>query len=162
MSAFAQQRTLRRPVRRVIHASMVPSTFEEAESRIIGLTCRVERADFNWFFVFEHVCTIGVDCPWRLLGRERVVLAIGDDGQQYGLPEPIDCETRANSLLQGGRVVKWKFLEASADLVILFDNGVALQTFANSIGYESWQANFGAHDGISLIVGMGGGGFSVL
>lgn len=118
------------------------------------------RHEHSWSFAFEDHCTIVIQCPWRLLGNGTVMLANGDDGQQYGLPAPVDCEARANALVSGARLVEFQFVEASADLNARFDNGIQLETFTNSIGYEGWQANF-QRDGIKLIVGMGGGGLSI-
>lgn len=51
--------------------------------------------------------------------------------------------------------------ESSADLIVDFDSGLRLETFTNSIGYESWQANFRGQQGVSLVVGTGGGGLTV-
>ena len=63
-----------------------------------------------------------------------------DDGQWFGLPEPVNGEARTNELLQGKRVVGVELDEQTADLRIVFDDGVRLDFFNNSSGYEGWQA----------------------
>ena len=137
------------------------SAYHEAEARLLGSRCRVERHEYSWSFAFQNLCTISVSCPWRLIQSGAVMLSDGDDGQQYGLPQPVDCEVRANLLLGDAQLAKLQLIEASSDLVAVFDNDLRLETFTNSIGYEGWQANFCGQEGISLIVGMGGGGLSI-
>lgn len=104
---------------------------------LIGRCCNsVEKHEFSWSFGFGENCGLSLECPWRIVADRKIVVAIGDDGQQYGLPEPIDVSQIGAKLLAG------KVVEANAtragDLTIIFDNGIRLESFNDSSGYEAW------------------------
>jgi hypothetical protein len=136
------------------------TAIEDAQARLSGLTCTVERLEHSWAFIFEHVCTIVVSCPWRLRERGKVSLSDADDGQQYGLLNPVDAEKSANDIISGKQVNSFEFIEVSADLRIEFSHGIVCETFTNSIGYESWHADFRTGSP-KVIVGMGGGSLTL-
>jgi hypothetical protein len=73
-----------------------------------------------------------------VLSREAILLSSGDDGEQYGLPKPVDAEASIHELLGNRVVAEVNVDQASADFTIHFDNGTVLQILNLSSGYEAW------------------------
>jgi hypothetical protein len=106
-------------------------------------------------FTFEFgPAALSVACLWRIVAGGKVVLTSRDQGQQFGLPAPVDAYAEAFTLLQRRPVVRVRLDEASADLLLEFEDGQRLELLTDSSGYEPW--NFHA-PGVHL-VGLGGGG----
>ena len=57
-----------------------------------------------------------------MLSQNAILLTSEDDGQQYGLPEPVDAVARIRELLESRVVSKVEVDQASADFNIYFDN----------------------------------------
>jgi hypothetical protein len=96
---------------------------------------------------------LSTESQWRVLSRQGILLTSGDDGQQYGLPKPVDAQTRVRELLENRVVAKIKVDQVSADLTIHFDQGMVLQIVNLSSGFEAWTLN---SEGDCLIVGRNG------
>lgn len=127
----------------------------EVAGRFLGASCRLERGKAStWFFIFQNIGTLSVESHWRLLDQGLVAVVGNDDGHLFGLPEPCDCEKQANALLTSAKVIEFQSVQVPADLRVTFDNGIQLEAFTASVGYESWQ--IGLHGG-GTIIGMGGG-----
>jgi len=124
---------------------------------LVGKPCTVVLREHDWDFAFGPANGIAVSVPWRLVGGEAIALTDCDHDQLFGLPKPVNAEARANELLSGAVVQGVQTDAVTADLRIWFSNGLRLELFNNSTGYEGWQAVLGGH----TIVAMGGGGFSV-
>jgi len=100
--------------------------------------------------------TLAVDCLWRVIADGKVALTSRDQGQQFGLPAPIDARAAAASHLQGSRVGEARLDERSADLVLEFEHGKRLEVLTDSSGYEPWNLHApGVH-----LVALGGGGIA--
>lgn len=126
-----------------------------------GCFCRVTRLENGWSFAFgadgKADCGVFVAAPWRVISGNEIAHAVDDDGQWFGLPEPVDGEAKANGLFEGKRVKSFFVDRVTADLQVQFDDGVRLDVFAYSAGYESWNASFEvAADEVTLIAGGGG------
>jgi hypothetical protein len=90
---------------------------------------------------------------WRLLSQVDILLTSEDDGQQYGLPKPVDALARIRELLENRVVSKVEVNQASADFSISFDNETILQIINLSSGYEAWTLT---SEGDHMMVGRNG------
>lgn len=127
------------------------------EAAVVGRLCRVERRETDWAFHLGDHTGFSVGCHWRLISPGGIALTDEDDGQPFGLPEPVDAETNANTLLGGAKVTSATVDRLTADLCLRFSNDFRLDVLNNSSGYEGWQGGF-AHGGkITSIIAMGGG-----
>jgi len=133
------------------------AAFEQA---VVGRSCTVTRRDHDWWFAFERDDGIAVSTPWRFVSRGVIALTDSDDKQWFGLSAPIDAEVRANSLLNGRKVVGVKVDAATADLCVWFSDDLKLDLFNNSSGYEGWEAKFTHNENVINIIALGGGGFA--
>jgi hypothetical protein len=107
----------------------------------------------RWFFSFEPNVGLWVDCPWRLVKNNRVVVSSEDHLQEYGLPAPLDALAIAQ-LLALQPIAQVQVREGIADICIELAGGIRLEAFPISTGYEAWgimQAS-----GVQVIA-LGGG-----
>ncbi len=121
-------------------------------------TCRVRRGEHDWTFSFGDAATIVAAVPWRIIQGDVIAHADQDDFQQFGLPEPVDGEAKANALFDGRLVQGVQLDSITADLRVWFDGATRLDIFNNSSGYEGWQASLQNSDGVMSVVALGGGG----
>lgn len=129
---------------------------QELSSSAKGAVCTgVELyAPGSWSFNFEGRLRLNVQCPWRIVGDRGVALGSEDDGQQFGLPAPVNGGAVALQLLAATALKHVLIREKTGDVVLEFDSGIRLEVFNNSSGYEGW--NCGTQSGLEVI-GMGGG-----
>jgi hypothetical protein len=106
-----------------------------------------------WVFKFGTGVALSTQSQWRLLSQNAILLTSEDDGQQYGLPEPVDAVARIRELLESRVVSKVEVEQASADFTIYFDNGTVLQIVNLSSGCEAWTLN---SEGDFIMVGRNG------
>ena len=120
-----------------------------------GKVCTRVFKNYPENFTFEFgPAALSVACLWRIVAGGRVVLTSRDQGQQFGLPAPVDAYEEAFALLQGLRVVGVQLDEASADLLLEFEDGQRLELRTDSSGFEPWSFHApGVH-----LVALGGGG----
>jgi hypothetical protein len=97
---------------------------------------------------------LNIYCPWRLLSRDAVILGGSDHGQKFGLPQPVDVVAETLRILSGKAVQGARIDEITADLCIDFADGVRLDLFNDSGGYEGWT--FADEHGLKLIAQGGG------
>ncbi|MEM7316355.1 MAG: DUF6188 family protein, partial [Planctomycetota bacterium] len=97
------------------------------------------RRDHDWLFAFARESKLVVECLWRLVEGKRIRLTSLDDGQQLGLPTPVDAEHEINSRLVNASVVTVT-LRDTLDLQLTFDTGHILEIIPDSSGYEAWNA----------------------
>jgi hypothetical protein len=72
----------------------------------IGKTCdEISRREYDWAFKFGDGGTVSASCPWRILADGGIALADGDDGQKFGLPNPVDGAEEATKLLSRRKIV---------------------------------------------------------
>lgn len=118
------------------------------------------RREHDWLFVFTEGVSLVVSCPWRLLAQGRIQVSADDDGQQFGLPEPIDAAQVATGLLAGCRARAVSVRSGVLDLVIEFDGNHTLEVLPVSSGYEAWQIDRPSDH--SSVIAVGGGDLSRL
>ena len=82
-----------------------------------------------------------------------------DDGQQFGLLAPLDGVKGTERLLSASRVSLVEIREGCSDLSLTFQNGVRLEAFNGSSGYEGWTCS---GKGGAAVVAQGGGNLSIM
>jgi hypothetical protein len=107
----------------------------------------------QWTFRLTAGCLINVESDWRVVLDGRILLAARDHEQMFGRQKPVDAIHEAERLLKG-KAISNATLSPTGDLVLAFEGGTRLETFANSSGYES--CNIWLPGGKQFIV-MGGG-----
>jgi len=91
----------------------------------------------HWLFKFIKGKLL-IGCPWRILEGGKKFLASGDEGQIYGLTEPIDLKKQVMLLLSGKKITKFEIEEKTGDISIEFEQDIILQTYGFD-SYESWE-----------------------
>jgi hypothetical protein len=127
-----------------------------------GLTCediRHEPDIDRWVFRFGSNVSFNVSSPWRVLGGGRIMVGGADDGQWFGLPRPVEADDRAMELLRGRPVREFSVDPVSADVSVDFGDGLLLQVFNSSSGYEGWELV--DESSSRQLVGRGGGGLAI-
>jgi len=105
-----------------------------------GLLCTAitkEPSSHVTVFQFDSV-TVVVESLWRVRVDGRIRLTATDDGQRFGLQDPVDASAAAFGLLEDRRIVSVRVDEVCADILIEFDGATALDIITDSTGYESW------------------------
>lgn len=137
---------------------------EAIDGAMRGCFCHVARLENGWSFAFKGGDLKGggmfVSAPWRIVSGKEIAHADEDDGQWFGLPEPVDGEAKTKGLLEDKRVRSFTVDRITADLRVEFDDAVRLDVFTNSAGYESWNASFEVAEDEVTLVGGGGGNLS--
>ena len=113
--------------------------------------------DYDWVFAFDNEAAVVVSCLWRFIEEGRIRFTSEDEGQQFGLPAPVDAAAEVNRRLANARVEAVVLREHTLDLELRFDTGHALQIIPDSSGYESWIA----HDGGKQFIAVGGGELAI-
>jgi len=126
-----------------------------ASARLEGLAVsKIEKLPPDyWVFQFGNGVALSTQSQWRLLSKDAILLTSEDDGQQYGLTEPVDAVARIRELLESRVASKVEVDQASADFTISFDNETVLQIVNLSSGYEAWTLD---SEGDFLMVGRNG------
>jgi hypothetical protein len=127
----------------------------QIDAAFIGLHCTnvVRFAAESWRFEFDGQTILDVRCPWRIVAKGRIALGNADDGQQFGLPSPVDARQEALKLF-ADRIARVTIREDTADLTLELDRGTQLEVFNSSSGYEGWECS--SKNGL-LLVARGGG-----
>lgn len=129
---------------------------QELSSTAKGAVCTgVELyAPHSWSFDFEGRLGLNIQCPWRIVNDHGLTLGSEDDGQQFGLPAPVDGRAMALQLLAATALKRVLFTEKTGDVIFEFESGIRLEVFNNSSGYEGWNCHTSSGLGV---IGLGGG-----
>lgn len=114
-----------------------------------------------WWFKFGDAAAVILACPWRIVKDGKIVLARDDDGQKFGLSEPVDAEAEALRLIGGNPVTDVEIEDRTADLRIKLADGVELEAFNHSSGYEAWKAWVYKNSTTIEVIAPGGGGVTI-
>jgi hypothetical protein len=121
-------------------------------------TC-VEKTGPSWQFRFgDGDAILNLECPWRLLLNGAIAFGGDDDGQQFGLPAALDGVKETEELLSGSLVRSVEVRSGCSDLSLTFQNGVRLEAFNGSSGYEGWTCS---GKGRVTVVAQGDGNLSI-
>ena len=118
----------------------------------------VHRREYDWLFAFDGQTKLVVECLWRLIEDNRICRTSLDDGQQYGLPAPVDAAKEVNMRLASAVVVAVDLREGRLDLYLTFNTGHVLEIIPDSSGYEAWNLQ----DLDQQFIAVGGGDLAVL
>lgn len=97
------------------------------------------RRDYEWVIAFDNDVSLVIACLWRLVESGRIRFTSDDDGQQFGLPAPVDAEAEVNSRLAQVSVEAVELRQGTLDLELTFSTGHVLQIIPDSSGYEAWN-----------------------
>jgi len=117
----------------------------------------ITRREYDWVFVFDNGVSLVIYCLWRLVESGRIRLTSQDDGQQFGLPAPVDAVAEINRHLALSAIVAVELQEGLLDLELRFSSGHILQIIPDSSGYESWELSTSARQFIAI----GGGDLAI-
>ena len=120
----------------------------------VGTSLRtVEKLDYSWCFRFGESLSIVTESPWRFITPEGFIVAAEDDGQQFGLPKPVNAAECVMARLGTLVVQSFHIDEPTGDLLVHFQEKLYLQFLQLSVGYESWRA----FTGLGEVICTGGG-----
>jgi hypothetical protein len=114
---------------------------------------RLTRRDYDWLISFDRGASLVVSCLWRLIESGRIRFTSEDDGQQFGLPKPVDVAAEVQSRIDGAMVEAVGLREGLLDLDIRFSTEHVLQLIPTSAGYEAWILSSGNRQ----VIAVGGG-----
>src|ERR1051326_782671 len=97
------------------------------------------RREYDWVVVFDKDASLVIACLWRLIECGRVRFTSEDDGQQFGLPAPVNAAAEINGRLSRATVEAVELRQGLLDLELRFSTGHSLQILPNSSGYEAWD-----------------------
>jgi len=89
-----------------------------------------------WVFRLGEDYALTITCPWRLVIGGKVALAGNDHMQSFGLKEPVDIVKETLNHLMDRRLTRAS-LDQTGDVTLVFEGGATLETFTDSLGYES-------------------------
>jgi hypothetical protein len=112
----------------------------------------------EWVFAFDGEASLVVSCLWRLIEASRIRFTSEDEGQQFGLPAPVDAAAELNRRIANATVEAVALRENTLDLELRFDTGHVLQVIPDSAGYESWIAR----DRDRQFIAVGGGKLAII
>ena len=115
------------------------------------------RREYDWVVAFDENASLVVACLWRLVESGRIRFTSQDDGQQFGLPTPVDAAAEVNGRLAGATVEAVELRQGLLDLELRFSTGHLLQIIPDSAGYEAWNVCSGNRQ----FIAVGGGDLSV-
>jgi hypothetical protein len=107
----------------------------------------------SWRLNFE-AAGLNIQCPWRIVNNDAVVLGGSDHEQKFGLPHAIDVTAEALQLLNGKIVESARIDGQTPDLCLTFTGGIRVDVFNDSSGYEGWTF---ADERGTWLVAQGGG-----
>jgi hypothetical protein len=99
----------------------------------------IERLEKPWAFTFTDSVVLMVECLWRLLEGDRLVVTSEDHGHQFGLPAPVDAVACVQACLADAQVAGVEYREGTNDLRLIFASGRTLEVLPTSRGYEMWH-----------------------
>jgi Family of unknown function (DUF6188) len=108
------------------------------------------RRDFDWVLVFDNDVSLVIACLWRLVEDGRIRFTSDDDGQQFGLPAPVDVAAEVDRRLAMASVAAVELRQGILDLEIHFSTGHVLHVIPNSSGYEAWNLCSGSRQYIAV------------
>lgn len=120
-----------------------------------GMTLRT--AEYSqptiWGFAFSSGARIAVECLWRLIGPQGILLTSDDHGHKFGLTAPVDAQHELLAHVGDATVSSFRLRDITLDLSFTFSNSVTLEILPTSSGYEAWQITC-AHQ---HVIAQGGG-----
>ena len=111
-----------------------------------------------WLFTFADKIYASSSGFWRLLEMNKIIFVSLDNGQQFGLPKPIDLAEELNKILIGKRLKKIDVIKDTFDLSLTFTEELKLEIYIASSGYETYD--FSIND--KRYIGLGSGDIAII
>ncbi len=111
----------------------------------------------SWCFLFKDRIYASSSGFWRLLVEDKIVYVSLDQGHQFGLPKPLDLVDEVIKLLTGKYLVAIDVDKNTADLTLTISDGIKIQIYIASSGYETYD--FSYHD--KRYIGLGSGEIAI-
>jgi len=73
----------------------------------------ITHREYDWLLTLDGNVTLAIGCLWRLIHDGRIRLTSQDDGQQFGLPAPIDAASEVNRRLANSSVEAVELLDST-------------------------------------------------
>lgn len=125
---------------------------------LVGHSFRtLTRRECDWVIIFDKNVQLVIACLWRLVEDGRIRFTDQDDGQQFGLPAPVDAAAEVNRRLARASVEAIELRKGILDLELRFHTGHIFQVIPDSSGYEAWNLS----NGSSQFIAVGGGELAV-
>ncbi len=124
------------------------------ESLLIG--CRFKsllRFEERWTFEFDQSAQLTVECPWRLLNSESIIIASSGDNRPPPVAGSSVVASETTALLINRSVVGAKLNRHTLDLELALSCRSVVQLFADSTCFEAWQM---VKSQILIVAGSGG------
>ena len=116
------------------------------------------RREYDWALALDGDASVVVGCLWRLVESGRIRFTSDDDGQQFGLSEPVNAAAEVNVRLVGSAVEEVDLRQGLLDLVLRFSSGHLLEIIPTSSGYEAWNVRCGSRQ----FIAVGGGELAII
>ncbi len=97
------------------------------------------RREYHCVVALDNDKSIVVACLWRLVKSDRILITSEDEGQKFGLLEPVEAATEVNRRLTGAAVEAIELRSGVLDLELRLSTGHSLQIIPDSSGYEAWN-----------------------
>ena len=111
----------------------------------------------SWRFYFSDSVYFSAYGFWRLLTNNKITWVSFDNEQQFGLPKPIDMVEELNQVLTGKRLTKIEVLENTFDLTLTLTDGLKIDIYIASSGYESYDFSINN----KRYIGLGSGDIAI-
>jgi hypothetical protein len=117
-----------------------------------------DRDGESWIFSFTKRVYASSSGFWRLLKKDKILFVSLDNGQQFGLPKPIDLEKEVNKILSGQRLTKIDVIIDTYDLKLTLTYDLTIEIYISSSGYETFDFSI---DG-KRYIGLGSGDIAIM
>jgi len=111
-----------------------------------------------WLFSFADKIYATSSGFWRLLENNKIIFVSFDNGQQFGLPEPIDLVEELNKMLTGKCLIKIEVVKGTFDLILTLTDEFKFEIYIASSGYETYD--FAIND--KRYIGLGSGDIAIM
>lgn len=116
-----------------------------------------DRDTDSWWFVFADNIVFNAHTMWRLLKKNGIQWVSLDNGQKFGLPEPIDLVDKVTTELKEKRLTEVKVKKDTADILLTLSDDLEIEIFISSSGYESYNFSIDKKN----YIGMGAGDIAI-
>ena len=110
-----------------------------------------------WIFSFADKIYASSSGFWRLLEMNKIIFVSLDNGQQFGLPKPVDLAEELNKILSGKRLTKIDVIKDTFDLSLTLTEELKLEIYIASSGYETYDFSINA----KRYIGLGSGDIAI-
>jgi hypothetical protein len=116
------------------------SAQNQARENLIGARLEsVKRLDFDWGLRFGDGSSLMFQSLWRLVSDAVIEVTSEDDGQLFGLKNPVNAAEQLKLKIGEARITDVHIDDATSDLTFHFGQKLRLEIISTSAGYEAWS-----------------------